>query len=273
MSEKFVAVAMSVYIKDIPSQVKSSIESILNQTLKSVCLYIMIDGRVDEELQFLIDSYAYNDRIVIIKSLENRGLAFSLNHLIDFILSENKFDYIARMDSDDISLPERISEQVEFLERRNDVDVVGGYCHEFGASFALDVKTVPLEHEALVNYTLYKCPFIHPTVMFRKKVFLGGVRYPLDTCMSEDLALWFLLLQDGYKFANVGKVLLNYRINAGTLQRRSGIKKAISEVKIRLTYSHILKRNSLKIYVLILARGIFSLMPYPVKKIMYLKCR
>ncbi len=273
MSTKAVAVVMSVYKNDISSQLESAIESILNQTLKSISLYIMIDGMIDNSLSQLLDYYSADERVFIISSPVNRGLAASLNHLVDIIIAEDKFDYIARMDSDDISLPERLAVQIEYFEQHPDIDVLGGYCHEFGASFALDVKKVPLHHAELVKYTFYKCPFIHPTVIFRKRVFQDGNRYPLDTCFSEDLALWFLLLVRGYKFSNLNKVLLNYRINSATLARRSGLKKAISEVKLRVKYSFLLKNRSLKIYILIVARGIFSLMPHPIKKMMYSKLR
>lgn len=273
MSNEAVAVVMSVYKNDISSQLKSAIESILNQTLESISLYIMIDGVIDNEMSKLLDYYAVDERVFIISSPTNRGLAVSLNHLVDIVIAEGKFEYIARMDSDDISLPERLMVQVEYLKQNPDVDVLGGYCHEFGASFALNVKKVPLTHDELVKYSLYKCPFIHPTVMFRKRVFQDGNRYPLDTCFSEDLALWFLLLVRGYKFSNVDKVLINYRINSDTLHRRSGLNKALSEVKLRIKYSLLLKNRSLKIYSLIVARGFFSLMPHPIKKMMYSKLR
>lgn len=92
--------------------------------------------------------------------------------------------------------------------------------------------------------------------MFRISVFNDAqIRYPTNTKLSEDLALWFLLLSRGYKFANIDKVLLNYRIDDATLSRRSGVKKAFSEMNIRFLYSLKMKNFSVFIYTLILIRG------------------
>ncbi|HFP9581128.1 TPA: glycosyl transferase, partial [Escherichia coli] len=102
------------------------------------------------------------------------------------------------------------------------IDVIGGYCTEFGSEFALKVKKVPLEHNDIVNYSALRCPFIHPTVMFRSRVFDSNIRYPVNTYYSEDLALWYILLANGYKFANIPEILLKYRITEDTLFRRKG---------------------------------------------------
>lgn len=269
-----IAVVMSVYKNDVPIYLECAINSIINQTYQNIKLFIMVDGRVDNDLLSILDKYKPHEKIVIYKRDNNYGLAHSLNELIDTVLLEKDYKYIARMDSDDESLPFRLCEQVQFMEQNLDIDVVGSYCHEFGSEFALNIKKVPLDHERLVEYTFYKCPFIHPTVMFRANIFLDNrIRYPIETKLSEDLALWFLLLINDFRFANINKVLLNYRIDDSTLSRRSGMKKALSEVKLRFDFARKMKRTPLEIYLLIFARGVFALCPNNVKKMMYKRWR
>lgn len=269
-----IAVVMSVYNGDLPDNIECSINSILRQTYQSFKLYIMIDGPIKAEIRNILVKYISNPKISIHERDVNKGLAFSLNELIDIAQNMECYAFLARMDSDDISLPQRFSEQIKFFQENSEIDVAGSYCHEFGSEFALNVKKVPLDHNSLIRYTFYKCPFIHPTVMFRMSLFdKGDVRYPLQTSLSEDLALWFILISRGAKLANIDKVLLNYRIDNSTLTRRSGIKKAWSEIKLRFAFAFMMRNKSLKIYLLILCRGIFALCPTQIKKIMYKRCR
>lgn len=269
-----VAIIMSVYRGDNSLYIEQAIESMLSQTYSEFKLFIMVDGQVSENIDDLLHSYSGHRKIEIFKRDVNKGLAHSLNELIDAVVAKKEYKFIARMDSDDISLPNRLEEQINYFHKKQEVDVLGSFCHEFGSSYALDIKMIPLIHEELVKYTFYKCPFIHPTVMFRVRVFDNKQnRYPLQTRLSEDLALWFKLLMCGYRFGNVDAVLLNYRLDDKTLERRSGFKKALSEVKIRLSFAIKMKELDPRIYGLIIARGVFALCPKFIKRIMYKKCR
>ncbi|AHE72843.1 hypothetical protein M942_10050 [Enterobacter ludwigii] len=269
-----IAVIMSVYSKDNSLYIEQAIESILNQTYSEFKLFIMVDGQVSKNINDLLHNYSSHKKIKIFKRDINRGLAHSLNELIDAVVAKKEYKFIARMDSDDISLPHRFEEQISYFHKNQEVDVIGSFCHEFGSSYALDTKIIPLIHEDLVKYTFYKCPFIHPTVMFRVRVFDNEQnRYPLQTRLSEDLALWFKLLICGYRFGNVDAVLLNYRLDDKTLERRSGFKKALSELKIRLSFAIKMRELDPQIYGLIIARGVFALCPKFIKRIMYKKCR
>ncbi|EMG9280290.1 glycosyltransferase [Enterobacter cloacae] len=269
-----IAVIMSVYREDNSLYIKQAIESILSQTYSEIKLFIMVDGQVSKNINDLLHNYSSHKKIEIFRRDINKGLAHSLNELIDVVVAKKEYKFIARMDSDDISLPHRLEEQINYFHKKQEVDVIGSFCHEFGSSYALDIKKIPLTHEDLVKYTFYKCPFIHPTVMFRVRVFDNKQnRYPLQTRLSEDLALWFKLLIYGYRFGNVDAVLLNYRLDDKTLERRSGFKKALSELKIRLSFAIKMREFDPQIYGLIIARGVFALCPKFIKRIMYKKCR
>ncbi|CAK1950328.1 glycosyltransferase [Vibrio crassostreae] len=271
MSECSIAVIMSVYRSDNPEMFKVAVNSILEQSI-SCDLLIYRDGPVSSELDELLDSYSLLSNVIIFRNNENNGLATSLNFLISSSL-EKGYQYIARMDSDDISRPDRLRRQVLFLENNSDVDVLGSSCHEFGASFALYEKHLPKNHEELKNFSITRCPFIHPTVIFRRDVFEEGYRYPVDTTLTEDMALWFELLNAGFKFANINEVLLDYRLNENTINRRKGINKALSEIIIRFRNMISLKQVNYKNVLFIAARIVFHLMPSFLIKVAYKKAR
>ena len=268
-----IAVIMSVYKSDSLKYVKEALESILNQDYSNFIIFIFRDGILNSELDMFLNNYAFNNHVVIVGSEQNIGLAAALNYLIDKVLNETECDYIARMDSDDISRPSRFSTQVKFMETHTDVDVSGTYCHEFGAEFALCEKHLAEEHADLLDFSISRCPFIHPTVMFRRKVFESGIRYPTSTNLTEDMALWFELLSKSFVFSNINEVLLDYRLNKNTLKRRHGLKKALSEVKIRLFYMVKLRRVTAKNIFLIILRFFFHLMPTQLMSIAYKKAR
>ncbi|WP_318411747.1 glycosyltransferase [Photobacterium leiognathi] len=266
-----VAVIMSVYRSDDPQMLQDAVESILNQTV--LCdLLIYQDGDVPEKLSNLLKKYKDRNNIKLFINPINKGLAHGLNYLINESL-DKRYDYIARMDSDDISRESRIEQQVKFLNENLDIDVLGTSCREFGASFALEEKHLPKFHEELINFSITRCPLIHPSVMFRSSVFKNGIRYPENTTLTEDMALWFLLLNKGYRFANLNEILLDYRLNEGTINRRKGFSKAMSEIDIRIRNMISLKQVNLKNISLIGARIIFHLMPGPLIKLAYKKAR
>lgn len=266
-----VAVIMSVYKSDDPEALIESVNSILNQSYKCD-LFLYQDGPVPEVTQEVIDRFRVNSSVHYYRGEENSGLAFALNRLIDKVIG-NGYHFIARMDSDDIAHVDRIFEQVHYFNNNPSVDVCGTSCREFGASYALDEKHLPTTHEQLLIFSITRCPFIHPTVMFRESVFSDGNRYPTNTLLTEDMALWFELLSKGYRFGNINKVLLDYCLTEDTINRRKGLGKAMSEVRIRTRNMFILKQFSFKNLLLIYSRVVFHLMPSFLVKIAYKKAR
>jgi glycosyltransferase involved in cell wall biosynthesis len=274
MLDKKIAIILSIYHSDSLGYLKLAIKSLLTQTYSNSTIFIYRDGLVPDYInEYIFSQELVNENIILITSDKNSGLANALNKLIDVILLDGSFDYIARMDSDDISRPERLVKQVDFFERNPEIDVCGTSCREFGASFALEEKHLPELHEQLLDYSITHCPFIHPSVMFRVSVFTSGIRYPTNTSLTEDMALWFVLLNRGFCFANLNDILLDYRLNENTLDRRRGISKAISEFSIRFKNMQALKKVSVKNILMITARLIFHLLPVSIIKIAYKKAR
>jgi glycosyltransferase involved in cell wall biosynthesis len=274
MPQKKVAIILSVYRSDSLEYLKLAIESLLVQTYSSSTIFIYRDGVVPVQInEYLLSLKIRSDDIVLITSDKNGGLANALNSLIDIILLDGSFDYIARMDSDDISRAERLAKQVDFFERNSNIDVCGTSCREFGASFALSEKHLPKSSDELLDYSITHCPFIHPSVMFRVTVFTSGIRYPTETTLTEDMALWFIFLNEGFHFANLNDILLDYRLDENTLERRRGFYKGISEFSIRFKNMILLKKVSVKNILMISTRLIFHVLPSSLMKLAYKKAR
>lgn len=268
-----VAVIMSVYKSDSLDNIQKAVLSLTNQDYSAFSVFIFIDGGVDPKVESYLNDCCSVHNVILVRSAENIGLAGALNKLIDQILLKPNYEFIARMDSDDISRPSRLSAQVAFMLRNEHVDVCGTSCREFGADFALEEKHLPTDHEDLLDFSITRCPFIHPTVMFRRRIFESGIRYPTTTKFTEDMALWFELLSKGYIFSNINDILLDYRLNQDTLKRRQGLGKAFSEIGVRLNYMFKLQRVTVKNTLLITSRLFFHLLPEQLMTVAYKRAR
>lgn len=270
MIKNKVAVIMTVYKNDNIDDLRLAIDSIVKQSLLGYRVFLGSDGPIPDNILVLLKEFdSLFDNLELVLFQKNRGLAFSLNELIAIILEDGSYEFIARMDADDISYVTRLEKQVNYLNSNLNVSVCGTSCREFGAGFAKQEKHLPQLHEDLLDFSITRCPFIHPTVMFRSTVFLDGCLYPTDTTLTEDMALWFELLDKGYQFGNLNEILLDYRLNENTINRRKGISKAMSEINIRSNYMVKLKRVNLRNIMLISARIIFHLMPSVLVKAAY----
>lgn len=119
-----IAVIMSLYLNDNVDYVSQAINSILNQTYSDFDFYIQYDGHIKDEVDLYLSSLK-DARIHIYKRDENKGLAKSLNELLSVVMPLD-YQFIARMDADDISTPDRFEKQVNYLQNHPEVDVVGG---------------------------------------------------------------------------------------------------------------------------------------------------
>lgn len=247
-----IAVIMSVYINDKFNEFKEAFDSIINQTYSNFVFFIYADGKINPDIESFLQNYN-SQHVIFIRSEKNKVLAYALNKLISVALVNNEFDFIARMDADDISLEDRFQRQIDFFMANPELDVVGGLCQEFGGESAREKCKIYFTDEAIKNNAFKKCPFVHPTVMFKSSVFNNGMRYPENQPLTEDMCLWLELISANKKFANIDSVLLKYRINEQTLKRRRGLNKAVTELSTRLYYAKKLKMLSVRnlLYILI----------------------
>lgn len=214
-----ISVVMPVYNTD-EKYLREAIESILNQTYKNFEFIIINDGSTNDAEDIIL---SYRDsRILYIKNEQNLGLIKTLNKALYMA----KCEYIARMDSDDISLPTRFEKQVDFLDKNPDVDILGTWFNCIPRNRVIETlsKDKEIKECMLVNSNNIG----HPTVTFRKSLIERfGIKYDEKYSYAEDYALWLSLI-DKVKFANIPEILLNYRIHSNSVCQTKEIEQSLN---------------------------------------------
>lgn len=200
-----VSVIMSVYNQG--AEVAAAIDSIRRQTLSDWELCAVDDASTDRTGEVLERFAEQDGRIRVLHNRRNLGLAASLNRA----LACTQGPLIARMDADDISLPERFRRQVEFLVVSPAVDVLGGGAVEMDGNGRLLMETFPHEgHAELVRAIFRKNPFIHPTVMARREFYEAMGGYDERLRRAQDYDLW-LRGYRSFRYHNLQMPLIYYR--------------------------------------------------------------
>lgn len=223
------SVLMSVYCKDKLTFVARALESVtINQSVKPNEVIIVVDGPISEELSSLINAFENNSEFEfnVIWLPENKGLGNAMR-----IGVENaKYEIIARMDSDDVSAPDRFEKQIAYMEAHPECDIVGGQITEFidSESNIVGKREVPCKHDEILTWLKGRCPFNHVSVtMLRSRVIAVG-NY-LDWHFNEDYYLWIRMAEADYHFANLPDTLVNVRVGKEMYARRGGWKYFKSE--------------------------------------------
>lgn len=185
--------------------IKETIDSVLNQTYTNFELIIINDASKDGS-DSLIKKYD-DPRINYFENKNNLGLIKTLN----FGISKANGEYIARIDADDTCAPDRLAQQVELLQKRNEIDLVGTHFNLIDS----EGKHIGISHfptEAIdIHYLLnFYCPIAHPSVMFRKEVFIRNGQYDENDVHIEDFALW-KRISTGENVYNLPVRLVNIR--------------------------------------------------------------
>ncbi len=263
-----ISVLMSVYKSEKSAFMDKALHSVwTEQTRKPDQIILIEDGPLGEELSDVIDIWKgiLGARLIIHKNDSNIGLTKSLNIGIRYVTS----DLIARMDSDDISDPKRFEKQVHFLETHPEIDIVGGALQEFNEDNpCLNIRHYPQTNEEAQRYIAKASPLAHPTVMMRKKIFDNGLQYDERYRTSQDIALWFEALANGYKICNLPDVTIFFRRDDSVFKRRSK-SKAVNEFKIYMKGIYRLYGLFTFTYSYPISRFLFRMMPTSVVKGVY----
>lgn len=205
MSDFTPAVSVLLPVYNGAEYIRTAVASILAQTFTDFELLVVDDGSTDGTREIL---GSFEDpRIRLLPNGENRGLPYSLNRG----LSEARAPLVARMDSDDESLPHRLAVQVDYLADHPLVGACGSWVETFGHG-AGDVWAYPEAPEEVKAGLLFRPTLAHPSVMLRKSVLTAaGLNYDPDFLSSEDYDLWARAIE-GVPLANVPQVLLRYRL-------------------------------------------------------------
>lgn len=259
---------MSVYYKENPAWLEASIESMLHQTVRPNEFLIIEDGPLTEGLYAVILKYKirYPEVLKIIKFETNRGLGKAL----EVGVRECKGPFIARMDSDDIAIPTRIEQQLEIFNQDEEIDIVGGAVSEFIGTVDNQVAVIkmPQQHKEIYKFAKKRCPFRHPTIMFKKEAVVESGNYRKFT-LFEDYDLYIRMLMNGCKGYNIEKILCHMRVNNDFYNRRGGLHYAKCIFKFK-TYQ--LKNGFYKFHeylFTLLPHLMVCILPNSVRKVIY----
>lgn len=256
------SVVISVYKNDKPEYVKIALDSMLvNQTIKPAEVILVVDGPIHPELTNLINAYQkkYSSVLHPILLETNQGLG----HALQVGVNHAQYEYIARMDSDDICLPTRFESQLSFMLENPDIDITSGHIEEFidTISNIVGKRVVPLQNSDIYNTLKYRCPFNHMAVMFKKSSVLN-VRNYQDWHYNEDYYLWIRMALANCKFANLDQTLCYVRVGKEMYQRRGGWKYFKSEYGLqKYMLNHDLINSFTFIYNVIIRFIVQVLMP------------
>lgn len=214
------SVLMSVYGKEKPEYLKASISSMLAQTLPFADFVLVCDGPLPRKLEAIVEwaSGTMGERFQCVRLLENRGLGNALRIGLRYC----RCPVVARMDSDDLSRPDRCRLQMEKI-KAGEYDIVGGSLLEFEKTPGdLDrMRVLPETPEKIMEFARERNPFNHPCVMFRKEAVQTAGGYQ-DFPGFEDYYLWMRMLKNGCRGWNIQEVVLDMRIGNGMYARRGG---------------------------------------------------
>ena len=209
-----------------------SIRSILNQTFDDFEFIIIDDGSTDNSLEIV---KRYQDKRIKLQTLEHDYIV-SLNH--GMRLAKGK--YIVRMDSDDKMLPERLQKQFNFMETNPEIAVSGCWFQTFGKE--TNIYQLETTHDSIVCNLLSGNPMCHPSVIMRADVLSslfykrGKDIYDKSFIYAEDYKLWYDIIKEGYRFANIPEVLLLYRCSDKQVSRKECDLSFKSALKVRMAY-------------------------------------
>ena len=211
---------VSIYEKEKPEFFRLSMESMLNQTYKPDEIVLVCDGKLTDALYEVIDEYKkkYPEILTVVPLEKNVGLGLALNEGLKVCRNP----LAARMDTDDICMPDRCELQVREFEIDPNLDIIGGMTDEFydTPDNVVSSRIVPTKHEDIVNFLRRRSPFNHPTVMYKKDKVLEVGGYS-DLRRAQDLDLFTRMINVGKcKTKNLDKAVLLFRADRNNLKRR-----------------------------------------------------
>lgn len=222
VEEKY-SVLMSVYNKENPKWFDESIQSMFNQTIKPNEFVLIEDGPLTNELYEVVEKYSkeYSSKFEVVKFDKNVGLGPALKKGVEICSNE----YIARMDSDDYSMPKRIEKEFEIFKKYPDIGIVGTNVSEFIDSIDSVVCNVilPEKNDEIVKFSKKRNPFRHPSIMFKKSEVIRAGNYR-EYYLCEDYDLWLRMIRSGSKCYNIQDILTYMRIGEDFYKRRGGHK-------------------------------------------------
>lgn len=255
------SILLSLYHKEQLIALEQCFQSIwTNQTIQPNEIILVLDGPIGKELSQCVKRWqkTIGETLKVIPLSENIGLGKALNAGLNHCSNE----WVFRMDTDDICLPDRFEKQIKYIKQNLDVVLFSGQILEFKDSpeDASVLKAVPVEHDEIVRYAQKRSPFNHMTVAYKKSVIdaVGGYQHHL---FMEDYNLWLRVIGEGYQVGNHPDVLLYARVGNGMHARRKGLEYIKSEKQLLDLKKKLKLQSPIYANMLFLARTSFRLLP------------
>lgn len=254
------SVLMPVYIKESPEFLAQSLESILvNQSVLPNEVIIVKDGPVTIEINCVLEHYCnlFPDIVFCFQLEQNMGMGYSMN----FGLNKCKYDWVFRMDSDDISRPNRFEKQIQIIEQNN-YDVIGASINEFNHNIGdiNQVRILPQNNNEIINMMKYRNPINHMTVAFNRKKAINAGGY-WNKRAFEDYNLWYEMSKTNSTFYNIEEVLVDARIGNNMLNRRTGFKYFLFEYDLLKKFKQDRFLNKIQFYIICFMKLIARIIP------------
>lgn len=231
LKEAEISVIMPFYKGDQAEHLEQALNSLATQTLLAKEIVLIQDGPVTNSLDEVVKKW--EQKLPSIKRLvlpENKGLSAALNAGIE----ATTYEWLARMDADDICNPDRLEKQWQLISENSQLSILGSWIEEFDEEMetSMAVRRLPERHEQILNYSRWRCPFNHMTVMYRKSALLDLGKYKDFGAVGDDYELWARFLMAGYQSYNLQEVLVQARTGKAMYnKRRRGLKYLKNEIR------------------------------------------
>ena len=266
------SVLMSIYNKEKVEYFNRAMQSIWDdQSVKPTEIILVEDGPLYDELYTAIKEW--NDKLdnifKIIPLEKNVGLGDALN----IGINNCNYELVARMDTDDISLPNRFKKQLDIFKSSN-IDVCSSWVSEFDTNEnnIISYRKLPEQHTEIISYAKKRCPLNHPAVMYKKSIVLSAGSYK-KMMWFEDYYLWVRLILNNAQLFNIQEPLVNMRAGFELLERRRGIKYALSEYKLQQQFYSLRFINIFELSRNVTFRFISRVLPKSIVKKIYIFIR
>lgn len=262
------SVLMSIYAKESPEFLFQSLASLSTQSVPADEIVIVKDGVVGSELESVLTQYATKLPLKVVGYEQNRGLGYALA----FGLQYCRYDWIARMDADDIAVKDRFEKQIAYLEQHPEVELLGCATMEFteSESDARSGRRLPCSHEEIRNFLKKRNAFNHMTVVFKKQAVLDAGNYR-EAPGFEDYYLWVRMVLNGVRTANMPESLVYARVGNDMIGRRIGFRYAKEEYRFYKKLQKLKFLSCTEFIKVVCMRIPLRLVPKPVLAFIYKK--
>ena len=264
------SVLMSIYDRENPIYLNACLESLYNQTVRASEVVLVLDGPIKQGLMDVINKWKLQLNMVLVPLQVNVGLGNALNEG----LKACSYELIARMDTDDLCVPERFEKQLAIFKAQPSLAFCGSFIDEIECESTNYIATryVKEFNDDIIKGGISRNPFNHISIMFKKSAVMSVGSYKHMMSM-EDWYLWLRLLSSGHKGYNIQQTLVKARAGKEMMSRRTGLKYITYEAKLAKQKAKLFPQYAVKSYFYFIVRSLPRLLPQKLLYLVYLLSR